>query len=160
MSFRQKVSSKCPCGSGKKYKNCCKKNDEAAGGLAELAEKIVKGELPFRAEISSTDGDETSMKVLSASVDLGYGPRTLFEDEITLSIGSSSGDKVNKSLAQFTVPVNRLDNPTIRTAGNAAVKNELSAHSLPFSQSIKKLKIKSESGLFAVIRIPGCCSYS
>ena len=118
-----------------------------------LGEKLRNGELPFRAEISSENGSTSSMTVTSASVDNGYGKKTLFDDEVTLSIGSSAGDSIDKSSAQFTVPVNSYDKPKIATSGNAIVANNTSSYSMTIEGGAKKLKIKSESGLFSVLRI-------
>jgi len=151
--YRQKVSSKCPCRSGKKYKNCCKKKDEMNRSLINLGEKLRNGDLSFRAEISSENGEASSMKVTSASIDTGYGKKTLLEDEITLSTGSSTGDSIDNSSAQLTVPVNSYHKPQIKTKGNASVTNETSSYKISIQGNSKKLKIKSESGLFAILRV-------
>lgn len=151
--YRQKVSSKCPCGSGKKYKNCCKKKDDMSRSLIDLGEKLRNGDLPFRAEISSKNGETSSMKVTSVSIDTGYGMKTLLEDEVTLSTGSSDGDSIDKSSAQITIPVNSCDKPQITTRGNASVTNETSSYKISIQGNAKNLKIKSESGLFAVLKV-------
>lgn len=118
-----------------------------------LGDRLRNEELSFRAEISAENGAASSMTVTSASIGTGYGKKTLFDDEITLSTGSSAGDSIDKSSAQFTVPVNSYDKPRIVTSGNASVANKTSFYSMSIDGSPKKLKIKSESGLFAVLRI-------
>jgi len=153
LAYKQNVSSKCPCDSGKKYKNCCKKKDILSKSLIDLGEKIKNGELPFGAEIISENGATSSMKITSAFIDTGYGMKTILEDEIALSTGSSAGDTIDKSSAKITVPVNSHDKPKIYTSGNASVTNETSSYKISIQGNPKKLKIKSESGLFAVLRV-------
>jgi hypothetical protein len=153
LAYRQGKTTKCPCGSGKKYKNCCQKTTLSAEAFHDLRSKFMNGELPFRAEIHSKDGGSASMKVSSASVDIGNGEKTLFKDEITLSTNSSVGDAINDSFAQITIPVNSYEEPSIVVGGNASVKNESPPYSIAIAGNLKKLKIKSGSGLFAVIRV-------
>lgn len=147
----------CPCGSGKKYKKCCGKKPPSVGIATEpptdLQRKLMNGELPFRAEVVSGDSQPTSMKVYNAKVVKDGIETTLFEDEITLSTNSAEGDTTKNSSASFIVPVSGGRTPEISIKGNAGVSNEQPYHTIAIKDDRKQLKIRSDTGLFAVIRI-------
>lgn len=154
----RKRNQPCPCGSGKKFKNCCKDNQNStyipSHVMKNLHDKFMRGELPFRAEIHSKDGTPGSMKVTSARIINGDGTeKLLFEDEVTLSTNSADGDTIPGSKAIFSVPVKDGEQAKIQTTGNASVNNTSKYCDIEIINNPKKLKVKSASGLFAVIRI-------
>lgn len=145
----------CPCGSGKKYKRCCRNKaaHAASNPFSNLQRKLMNGELPFRAEIVSESGESSSMKVYNAKVVTDGEEAVLFDDEVTLSTNSAEGDSTKKSSAAFVVPVRSGRNPEILLNGNASVTNEQPYFAIAIKDNKKQIKIKSDTGLFAIIRI-------
>jgi|GEM_PF-2831053 len=144
---------KCPCGSGKKYKKCCliKKQDKHVfESQDEWTERVSK--LPFRAEITSKDNEEISMKVSSAKVIKDGTKSVLFEDDIELKTNNIVGDNIKESKAIFIVPQNHKESQII-TLGNASVSNEKEVTKIALCDKKKKIKTKSTSGLFASAKI-------
>lgn len=139
----------CHCGSGKKYKRCCRAKDE---GMRNIFEKIASGQLPFRAEIISKNGEASSMEVHHASVTQDGRTTVLLDEKITLSTNSTSGDKTTASVASISIPTDGLSLGSIRTVGNASVSNVANHPKISLAAGKKKLKTKSESGLFVVVR--------
>ena len=152
MGYKPKHSMKCECGSGKKYKNCCKPKHDRAEAERELFVKLINGELPFRAEIESKDGSEQSMVMQKFEVVEDGKSRILLDDKVVLSTGSSKGENITSSKATLSVPQNRLIDSTITTSGSASVKNEGSKYKLSLGGT-KSLKIKDDRGLFASFKI-------
>ena len=116
----------------------------------ELAEKVSK--LPFRAEITSKDGSEGSMKFTSAKIIRDGQEEILFNDEIELKTNSISGDNIEHSKAIFIAPQNN-EKPKIMIEGNASVSNINDIIDISLAENKKKLKVKSESGLWASAKI-------
>ncbi len=143
----------CPCGSHRKYKKCCMSKNEMGNELNSLFDKIYKGDIPFRAEITSTNGQSSSMKVYNASIIRDGVKQVLFDDEITLSVNDIKNDVTEKASAMISIPTVRSLKPEILTLGNANVSNQTSQYLLEFFDCKKKLKISSKKDLFAVIRI-------
>jgi hypothetical protein len=145
----------CPCGSGKKYKRCCgnKSTHATSNPFSNLQRKLMNGELPFRAEIISESGESSSMKVYNAKIVTDGVETVLFDDEVTLSTNSADGDSTKNSSAAFIVPIHRDRNPEILLNGNATVSNEQPYFTIAMKDNKKQIKIKSDTGLFAIIRI-------
>lgn len=145
----------CPCGSGKKYKRCCGGKDYhvVSNRFTNLQRMLMNGELPFRAETVSESGDPASIKVNNAKIVTDGVETVLFKDEIALSTNSAEGDRTKKSAAAFVLPVRSKKNPEILLNGNATVTNEQPYIAIAIKDSKKQFKIKSDPGLFAIIRI-------
>jgi len=92
------------------------------------------------------------MKVSSAKIIREGKEEILFEDEIELKTNSVIGDKFEQSKAIFIVPQNNIE-PTIKTIGNASVSNNKIISDISLEGNNKKLKVKSNSGLFASTKI-------
>jgi len=121
--------------------------------MKSLFDKLKNGELPFRAEVTTKNGEISSMVVSDAKVIIDGVETTLLDDEITISSNSADGDKTNHSSASISIPVKNSEAPEIKTEGNASVTNTTSNYHIEIKDNPKKLKIKSESGLFAIVRI-------
>jgi hypothetical protein len=139
----------CHCGSGKKYKRCCRTKDE---GMRNLFEKLASGQLPFTAQIRSQSGESSSMEVHHASITQDGRTTVLLDEKITLSTNSTSGDKTTASAASISIPTDGLSYGAIRTVGNASVSNIANPPKISLAAGVKKLKATSESGLFVVAR--------
>ncbi len=139
----------CPCGSKRKYKQCC----IGKNSLSSVFNKFENGELPFRAEIISSNGQSSSMKVYNASIIKDGVKQILFDDEITLSVNDIKDDVTEKASAMISIPTERSLLPEILTLGNATVSNQTSKYLLEIIDCKKKLKISSKKGLFASILI-------
>lgn len=149
---------KCDCESGKKYKNCCLKNNEPTKGFFPkiekgLYDKIVDGELPFFSRIISENGEVSSMEISNASVTINGETKILIDENITLSTNTVSGDKTKKSVALIKIPVIDTSKGTIETLGNAQVVNEQNHLDIEINNSKNKLSIRSPKGLFASLKI-------
>lgn len=141
----------CHCGSGKKYKRCCRAKDE---GMRNLFEKLASGKLPFTAQIRSQSGESSSMEVHSASITQNGRTTVLLDEKITLATNSTRGDKTTASVASISIPANGVSSGTIRTVGNASVSNTALPPKILLSGGKKELKAKSKSDLlFVVARI-------
>ena len=149
----------CHCGSGKKYKNCCWKHDNVRvlDGDQALFQKIANGEIPYKAEISSSSDNPLSMQISNVRVVKDGIEHILLDDEIELSINTVDGKKMNNSSASFTIPVNTKSTSQIHTTGNARVcnsENEQTTYTLTLNNAKKKLKIRdTERGLSATAYI-------
>ena len=139
----------CHCGSGKKYKRCCRAKDE---GMRNLFEKLASGQLPFTAQIRSHSGESSSMEVHHASMTQDGRTTVLLDEKITLSTNSTSGDKTTTSAASISIPTDGFSLGAIRTVGNASVSNIANHPKISLAAGVKKLKATSESGLFVVAR--------
>jgi len=150
-------NNRCPCGSGAKYKDCCIKKSKSGLVLKsqndwnKWVEKVSK--LPFRAEVSSADGAEVSMKVSSAKVIRGDSEEILFNDEIEISTNKTSGDSTKSSKATFIVPQGDESQPEIATIGNASVSNAKETLSLSLLNNTRKMRAKSQGNLWASAKI-------
>lgn len=150
----------CPCGSGKKYKKCCFGRTDSPLVMKELYRKLISGELPFRAEIVSSSGEKSSMKIFNAGFVKDGIEQVLFDDEITLETNTINGDNVGESSAMITIPFKNNNPSEIITKGNAVVSNFIKDDSANFyylidikDQAKKGLKIEDRNGLFAKIKI-------
>jgi SEC-C motif len=147
---------KCHCGSGKKYKKCClmKEQEKPAFQSQEEWNEWVEevSNLPFRAEITSMDGSEGSMKVSSAKIIKDGKEEVLFEDEIELKTNSVDGDKIKESTAIFIAP-QKDEAPKVISFGNASVTNEKEVKQISLFDNKKKMKTESDSGHFASAKI-------
>lgn len=139
----------CHCGSGKKYKRCCRVKDE---GMRNLFEKLATGQLPLRAAIISESGEASSMDVHHASMMKDGKVTVLLDEKITLSTNSTSGDKTTASAASISIPTDGLSLGAIRTIGNASVSNISDYPKISLAAGVKKIKATSELGLFVVAR--------
>jgi hypothetical protein len=158
MSKKVGNNEKCPCGSGLKYKKCCKFNEKQQKATqtpqSEWNDWITKvSNLPFRAEIRTENGASGSMMVNSASVTKDGAVQELFNDQITLSINQGEGDKMENSYAIISIPQDKKAKPEIQIVGNAYVKNTTEPYNIAIKDSPRELKIKSPNGLFAIIKI-------
>ena len=140
----------CPCGSGKKYKSCCRAKDE---GIRQLFEKLASGQLPFRAEIISSNGEPSSMEVHHAAVTLGDLTAVLLNEKVTLSTNLTSGDKIKDSSAAISIPADGVSPGIAKIVGNASVSNDGLPTKILLAGGVKKLKETSKTGLFVVARI-------
>jgi hypothetical protein len=155
----------CHCGSGKKIKKCCLTESQNIINKNIDTQKVHKeqqewnqwcekiSELPFRAEIRSTNGASLSMRVTNASVTKDGIKKKLFEDDITLSVNSTNGDTLEESYAIFSVPQNNKKSSEIKLGGNACVENKKEHYSISLYGDKKKIKVESRKGLFASIKI-------
>lgn len=137
----------CPCGSGKKYKRCCYMEQYHN---ERLYRKLMNGEIPFQALVTSESGTEVSMVVSDVSVGNSFGEQKILNNELELSINKVTGDLMS-SKTSLTLP---LDGSTgnVRIEGNGSVINDASY--LPISiGNKKKLKAENASVLFANVRI-------
>lgn len=153
----------CFCGSGKQIKKCCltekqqlikqdlDKQKEHKDWVSWNERVFSKGS--FFAEIQSTNGISRSMKVCNASITKNGVTTTLFEDEITLSVNSVTGDKIGESSAIFIVPQDNNKSAKIKISGNASVVNKKEHYNINIINNKKKLKCKSNNGLSATLRI-------
>lgn len=139
----------CHCGSGKKYKRCCRSKDE---GMRNLFEKLATGQLPFRAEIISESGEASSMEVHHASMTQDGRTTVLLDEKMTLSTNSTSGDKTTASAASISIPTDGSSLGAIRTVGNASVSNIANHPRISLANDVKKLRATSKSSLFVVAR--------
>lgn len=151
MSIKQWRNELCHCWKWIKYKRCCEllinKKPES------FLERITK--LPFWARIHSTNGAESSLKILSASrVENGVSTK-LFNDEITLSTHKwdLKSESTNESIAIISFPKEKNIIPTIVTTGNGRVNNNSYIYAIKIRNDPRKLKIESQNWLFATIRI-------
>lgn len=113
----------------------------------------MNGELPFRAEITSKDGNTSSMKVSDARIIVDGVETVLLDEEITLNTNTIDGEHTSKASASLNIPVNDRSQPEILTKGNASVTNMGDPYDIEILDNRKRLKVQSDSGLFAVIRI-------
>ena len=160
MSNKIGNNEKCTCGSGMKYKKCCKlktvNNRQQTPQMtsSEWNEWIKRvSDLPFRAEIRSENGASSSMIVSSASVTKEGVTTELFNDSITLSTNEGDGEKTENAYAILSIPQNKDNKPEVLTGGNANVKNINKPYNIAIKDNPKELKIKSSNGLFAIIKI-------
>ncbi len=121
--------------------------------MSEPQRKMMNGELPVRAEVTSKDGASSSMKVSNARIVRDGIETTLLDDEITLSTNTTDGDKTDGASASMSIPVNDQSKPEILTKGNASVTNMGNAYDIEMLDNKRTLKINSDTGLFAVIRV-------
>lgn len=141
----------CHCGSGKKYKRCCRAKDE---GMRSLFEKLSSGQLPFMAQIISKNGEASSMEVNHASITQNGRTTVLLDEKVTLATNSTRGDKTTASVASISIPADGVSAGAIRTVGNASVSNAALPPKVLLSGGKKELRVKSKSGLlFVVARI-------
>ncbi len=140
----------CPCGSGKKYKNCCYTKDF---GFSTLRQKLMNDELPFFASITSSNSQSSSFKLQNAKVVKNGIEKTVFDDEITLSTNTTNGDKTENSSASLVIPIKPNLESKINISGNATVRNNMEPYKIEIRDNPKKIRIKSGKGLFAIIRI-------
>ena len=148
--MRCSANSPCPCGSGKKYKRCCRAKDE---GIRGLFEKISSGQLPFTARIISKSGEASSMEVSHASITQNGHTTILVDEKVTLATNSTHGEKTTSSVASISIPADGSSPGAIRTAGNASVSNAAQFRAIALAGDAKKLKATSNSGLFVVARL-------
>ena len=160
MSNKIGNNDKCSCGSGLKYKKCCKlkiaNNINQAPKMTQSEwNNWVKrvSELPFGAQVRSENGSSGSFVVSSASVTKSGVTTELFNDPITLSTNLGEGEKTEEAYASITIPQNKESKPEILTGGNANVKNNNQPYNITIKDNPKEIKIKSSTGLFAIIKI-------
>lgn len=145
------ANSPCTCGSGKKYKRCCRKKDE---GMRSLFEKLSSGQLPFSARIVSQNGESASFEVEHASITLNGQTTVLLDEKVILATNSMRGDKTITSVASVSIPADGVLSGTIQTVGNASVSNISHPSKIALHGGKRELKAKSLSGLlFVVARI-------
>jgi len=141
----------CHCGSGKKYKRCCRAKDE---GMRNLFEKFSSGQLPFTARIISKNGEASSMEVSHAAITQNGRTTVLLDEKVTLATNFTRGDKTTASSASISIPADGVSSGAIRTVGNASVSNTAFPPKILLSGGKKELRAKSKSGLlFVVARI-------
>ena len=133
MSSKTGRNQKCTCGSGKKYKHCCSKKDQA------------------KASVETTQ-KRPSMRAYSAKIFRDGKEEVLFNGDIELSLNSVSGDEIGNSSAEITVPQDG-GTPIIKTIGNASVSNNKQISKIALADNKRKLKTKSDSGLWATAKI-------
>lgn len=143
-------NSPCPCGSGKKYKRCCRSKDQ---GLRTLHQRLLAGELPFFARISSTDGAAGQFVVSRASITRGGVTTVLLDEAITVSTNNTAGTKTEMSAAAISIPVDGTSHGSIWTSGNASVSNSSASVELALRGGTKKMKGVSPTGLYAIARV-------
>lgn len=144
------ANSLCPCGSGKKYKRCCRSKDQ---GLRTLHQRLLAGELPFFARISSTEGEAGQFVANNASITLGGVTTVLIDEAITVSTNSTAVTKTEMSTAAISIPVDGTSQGSIWTSGNASVSNSSASADLALRDGTKKMKGVSSSGLYAIAQI-------
>ena len=120
------VNSKCRCGSGKKYKNCCKAKNE---GLRQLYKKITNGEIPFGARVISSNGESGSMEIKKVTITRNGQTRVLLDDQLKISTNTITGDKTELSIASISIPTKGAQDGSINTVGNAST-NKNQSHRL------------------------------
>jgi len=146
----------CRCESGKKYKYCCLIYDEKTKVSyskpgKSLYDKIVDGELPFYARIISQDGETSSMEISNASIIINGQTKTLIDEKITLSTNTTNGDRTKVSAASIQIPIIDSSKGEIKTLGNAQILNEQGYMNIDIQSPKNRIKLKSASGLFAII---------
>ena len=150
MSFREPVNKKCPCGSGKKHKNCCGKKSE---GFRRLLTRIRNGEIPLSASIRASEGTTAEMQIIKASVSNGVVEKQLVSSPVSLSVNSVSGEKTENASVSLSVPVRGQPVGVISTSGNATAVTGVSAPSISIGNSRKRVKEEGENGLYVVAYI-------
>ena len=121
--------------------------------MRQLFEKLASGQLPFHAEIISSNGEPSSMEVHHAAITRDGLTTVLLDEKVTLSTNSTSGDKTENSSALISIPADGMSPGIIRTVGNASVSNDAIPTKILLAGGAKKLKETSNSGLFVVARI-------
>jgi hypothetical protein len=145
-------NSKCPCGSGKKYKQCClPKCRNTKNREKKFIDRI--SELPFSVSIRSKNGADSEIKISSVEIMKNGIVNKILEDEISIATGSVVGESTNENSAILSIPQNRNELPIIEICGNATVKNNRNNPSIRISGTKNELKIDSLNNLFALIRI-------
>lgn len=143
------VNSKCPCGSGKKYKNCCKAKDD---GLRQLFHKISNNEIPFGARVTSTSGEAASLEILKVTITQSGKTTVLLDDKLMISTNAVPGEKTKLSAASISIPANGQSDGSISTIGNASITNQSAPPKISLASDVKKIKTKSNKGAFVVVR--------
>ena len=90
------------------------------------------------------------MEVCNVSITQGGRTTMLLDEKVTLETNLTSGDRTTTSVALLSIPADGLKPGIIRTAGNAAVFNAARPLKVAFAEGKKKLKVKSNSGLWVV----------
>ncbi len=121
--------------------------------MRQLFEKLASGQLPFHAEIISSNGEPSSMEVHHAAVTRDGLTTVLLDEKVTLSTNAMSGDMTENSSASISIPADGVSPGIIKTVGNASVSNDAIPTQILLAGGSKKLKEKSKSGLFVVARI-------
>jgi SEC-C motif len=148
--MRYSANAPCHCGSGKKFKRCCRAKAE---GMAGLFEKISSGKIPFTAKFMSSGGEPGSIEIGPWSVTKNGRKTVLLHETLTLSTNTAHGDKTAPSLASISIPIDGCSAGSITTIGNASVSNIQNSPPIALAGGAKKLKTTSASGLFAVARV-------
>lgn len=146
--MKPKVNSLCPCGSGKKYKRCCR---DRPGGPETLYQKIVSGKIPLGAQIVNTSGEASSMEIRRASVTQAGETTVLIEEKLVLSTNATVGDRTAKAGAMLSVPIDGKSPGTIATHGNASVSNDRQSPGVALVDGKQVLKA-SKDGFFVVVK--------
>jgi hypothetical protein len=147
---KPRVNDPCPCGSGKKYKKCCR--DRPVASPETLFEKIAAGKIPFGARIINDSGEVSSMELHGASVTRDGVTTVLIEDKLVISTNTTPGDPTKRAAATLSVPIDGTSPGTITTHGNASVANSQKAPGIAIAGGKKKLKA-SKDGFFVVVCI-------
>jgi hypothetical protein len=162
MSTKPRDNGICACGSGKKYKKCCKLIIATERNIQQKAQTAQNdwnawiervSSLPFTAVISTENGTQGSMMVESASITKDGITTELFNDPITLSTNQCDGDQTDQSSASICISQDLETKSGAQIIGNANVKNKKSHYDIGISGNPKNLKVKSPQGLFAIIKI-------
>jgi hypothetical protein len=121
--------------------------------VKSMSTKIPDPNLAFFSKVTSSSGSAAGVKISNASIIIDGEETVLIDDDINLQTNSIDGDNTNRSSAELRVPFDSKQKPEIKTQGNATVKNGDISYYIEISGNPKKLKIKSDKGLFAIIRL-------
>jgi hypothetical protein len=120
--------------------------------MRSLFHKILSGQIPFGARIVSKNGETASMEVKNVSITQGGKTTVLLDEKMILATNLTNGDRTANSVASISIPTDGLSPGAIRTVGNASVSNIARPLKVALAGGVKKLKAKSDSGLFVVAR--------
>lgn len=148
----QEVYKICGCGSGKKFKWCCKNKPV---DNRSLYEKISSGEIPFSARVYSTNGESSSIKIENASVTIGGLKKMVINQPVVLSTNGICGEETASAAVSISVPVNGNSIGNIYTSGNASVESQsgIALPNISIFNGKKRLKKEGINGLHVTVYI-------
>jgi hypothetical protein len=133
----------CQCGSGRKYKRCCKRKDAIANAAQSQFRPFVR--------VMSTNSSSAQINLTKFSVTDSSGTMDLVDDEILLGTNIVPGDKSESSVALLHFPNDGPVRGEAVTSGNAVVSNG-AAHKKISVKGLKEYRCDSADGLYAIIR--------
>lgn len=128
-------------------------NENSNSGLTpEWIEKVAN--LPARMETITKAGTEASSELHKVEIVKDSVRSVVFDDQVVLNTNDAKSDtKPDRSSAMISIPIETQDKIKAKTTGNASVSIDYPFPNISLFDGMKKLKSKSESGMFATVRI-------